>query len=96
MNLLPKVETIRKAVVAFIAANAAAIALVTTADWSTWQGVITFVVAELSALGVYVVPNADSNKATYLGYAADPRTAAHDERTYDDPHTLGHSLDPPE
>lgn len=54
---MKKLEAYRKAVVAFVAANGAAVALVASADFSTWQGVLAFVVAELSAFGVYVVPN---------------------------------------
>jgi len=56
--MLKKLEGYRKAVVAAVAANGAAIALVTTADFSTKQGIVTFVVAELAAFGVYKVPNA--------------------------------------
>lgn len=51
-------EQYRKAVVAFVTANAAAIGLVSAADFSTWQGILTFVLAELAAVGVYAVPNA--------------------------------------
>lgn len=55
--MLSKLEGCRKAVVAFVAANGAAIALVSAADFSTWQGILAFAVAELSAFGVYQVPN---------------------------------------
>lgn len=54
---MKKLEAYRKAVVAFVAANGAAIALVSTADFSTVKGVVAFVIAELAAYGVYVVPN---------------------------------------
>lgn len=55
--MLSNLERYRKAVVAFVVGNGAAIALVTTADFSTWQGILAFVIAELGALGVYAVPN---------------------------------------
>lgn len=55
--MLKKLERYRKTIVAIVAANGAAIALVTTADFSTRQGIVAFVVAELSAFGVYQVPN---------------------------------------
>ena len=52
-----KLEQYRKAIVAFVIGNSAAIALVTAADFSTWQGVLAFAVAELNAFGVYKVAN---------------------------------------
>ena len=55
---MPKLEQIRKAVVAFLGANGAATAAVATGDFSTWQGIVAFVIAELIAFGVYKVPNA--------------------------------------
>lgn len=54
---LPKLERMRKAVVTFLAANGSAIALVTTADFSTWKSILVFVIAELAAIGVWAVPN---------------------------------------
>lgn len=58
--MFKNLEKYRKAVVAFVTANGAAIALVSAADFSTWKGVVAFVIAELSAYGVYKVPNAPS------------------------------------
>jgi hypothetical protein len=55
--MFKKIESFRKAAVAFVIGNSAAIALVTAADFSTWQGVVAFVVAELNAFGVYAVAN---------------------------------------
>ena len=57
MEFLKKLEAYRKFVVALVVGNGAAIALVATADFSTTQGIVAFVVAELGALGVYAVPN---------------------------------------
>lgn len=57
MEFLKKLEYYRKFVVALASANVDAFALVATADFSTLEGVVAFVVAELTAFGVYVVPN---------------------------------------
>jgi hypothetical protein len=54
---MKRLEAYRKAIVALVAANGAAIALVTTADFSTWKGILAFAVAEATAFGVYRVPN---------------------------------------
>ena len=55
---MKKLEQYRKFIVALVAANGAAIGLVAKADFSTWQGIVTFVLAELASFGVYAIPNA--------------------------------------
>lgn len=56
--MLKKVESVRKAVAAFLAGNVAAAAFVvfTSADFSSREGIMAFVLAEVNTFAVYFAP----------------------------------------
>ena len=56
--MLKKVEHIRKAVAAFVTGNVAAAAFVvfTNADFSSREGILAFVLAEVNTFAVYLAP----------------------------------------